>query len=219
MKINHKYNNILSSYSVIEKEEIEKLFKLNEYFILLKNIDIRNGYLLKYNYNITFREKYPQIFAEKHNSKETIVDDSKYLSCNGNKESYVEILIYHFMKEQFFLFWHANYKDDYILINKNDINYIIEILYDIDFKNSQLMDNKPYRYVPLLSIELQKNLDKLNPEPNVIFVGDYAIVSIYRFTKWGGVYNEKYKISRKYPHILERMYQKNVIKVDYNVQY
>ena len=108
---------------------------------------------------------------------------------------------------QFYLAWHANYNDSTIVTTTNDMERIIAEIDKDDFGTP-------------LTAEQKSAARKADLAPRVTWSDEkVAEVSVVLFSKWGGLYRITRRISRAYPHVVEKTEIEEVVNYDCGVMF
>ena len=175
-------------------------FNINEYFKVLPNLSMEEGYVLDWVYDYNGSGGQPIIYARAESQKpyanyeEYAMDEQSgafedKIRIDGTEEGFFEYVVLQVVGGQFYLFWHANYNDWEIVCTPDKLDEIIE-----DRTNSSFGIN--------MLPEIAKEAKKLDCKPVIEFKDDTATVSVLVFTKWGGFKRLTYTIKQEYPHTI-----------------
>jgi hypothetical protein len=191
---------------------------INQYFDVLTQISMREGYTLDYVYQSDDLGGYPLPYArpleqEPYASPADIPDNTELpdfrdqLEVQDTAQGYFEYVVLDIMADQFYLYWHANYNDYEIVCDRDEVNSIVEEVSSGNFGYA-------------MSLTQQARARALrNIEPTVSLQEGVAIVQFITFTKWGGFYRESYTIDRSFPHTIIDVSQDNVVPYDCGVAF
>ncbi len=193
-------------------------FDANQYFDALTHVSMRDGYALDYVYQRDSLGGYPLLYARPVDQatyastadipeNTNLQDFREYLEVEDTEQGYFEYVVMDLMANQFYLFWHANYNDTFIVCNRQQIYDIVTQVSSGDFGN--VMDSAQQRQA--------RNLKNIMPV--VLLRGDTAVVEFVTFTKWGGFYRLIYTISREVPHQIINIEKENILPYDCGVMF
>jgi len=204
----------------------EGSFEINEYFTVLTNIEMEDGWVLDYVFYDYYWGSNPIIYVREGNrepfknyveyanaKKAGAVAPNQYelvriikdldngvyenkIKINGTKEGFFEYVVLQELGGQFYLSWHSLYHDTRIICDPIRIDDIVR-----DIENKNLVE---------ITADVLEQARSLNYEPVITFQDDLVKVSIMIFTKWGGFERVTYTIEREYPHNIVDI-QKEVI--------
>jgi hypothetical protein len=193
-------------------------FDVNQYFNALTYISMREGYALDYVYQIDNLGGYPLLYARPvdqvpYASTADIpqniewTDFQEYLDVQDTEQGYFEYVVMDIMADQFYLFWHANYNDTYIVCNRQQVYDIVAQINSGELGNT--LD--PAQQTQARTLR--------NILPVVNLTGATAVVEIVTFTKWGGFYRLTYTISREAPYKIIDIEKENILPYDCGVMF
>ncbi len=155
-------------------DDLPEKFNAERYFDQLNRLRMAEGYALDYAYHVDIGGGYPLLYARHRenrklidhydfeevfgSSTDTTVAINAYMNqirTDGSREGFIQLTVLRLIGEQFYLYWHAHYKDTMVLSR-----------------------------IPAW----------------VSFSSDQVAVSLFVFTKWGGVELYTMKVKRNYPH-------------------
>ena len=191
-------------------------FDVNQYFSALTRISMRDGYILDYVYQLDNLGGYPLLYARPADQAPyasigdipqglELTDFQEYLDVEDTEQGYFEYVVMDIMSDQFYLFWHANYNDSYIVCNRQQVYDIVAQIDSGELGNVMEPDQRN-------EARALKNIT-----PVVLLTGDTAVMEIVTFTKWGGFYRLTYTISREAPHTIIEIKQENILPYDCGV--
>jgi hypothetical protein len=193
-------------------------FDVNQYFNALSHVSMREGYTLDYVYQNDSLGGYPLLYARPVDQvsyvsiadipeNQELPDFEEYLDIEDTERGYFEYVVMDIMANQFYLYWHANYNDTYIVCNRQQIYDIVAQINSGELGNT--MDSAQQAEARILR----------NIMPIVRLTGDTAVVEIVTFTKWGGFYRSTYTISREVPHKIMEIKQENILPYDCGISF
>jgi hypothetical protein len=193
-------------------------FDVNQYFSALSHISMREGYTLDYVYQNDSLGGFPLLYARPVDQISyasiadipeglELPDFQEYLEIEDTEQGYFEYVVMDIMANQFYLFWHANYNDTYIVCNRQQIYDIVTQINSGELGNT--MD--PAQQTKARTLR--------NILPVVQLTGDTAVVEIVTFTKWGGFYRLIYTISRETPHKIMDIKEENILPYDCGIAF
>lgn len=191
-------------------------FDVNQYFKAFTHISMQEGYALDYVYQKDPLGGYPLLYPRPVDQipyastadipeRTEWPDFREYLDVEDTEQGYFEYVIMDIMVNQFYLFWHANYNDTYIVCNRRQLYDIVTQVSSGEFGNAM----EPAQQAEARTLR--------NILPVVSLAGDTAVVEIVTFTKWGGFYRLTYTISREVPHEIIDIQQENILPYDCGV--
>lgn len=185
-------------------------FDPNTYFDVLKQLRMADGFVLDYAYSYCSSGAEPRLYARRKDSTRVMTRRDAgewsassqlitYLVADGSPESFIELVAFHHMASQFYLYWHAGYKDVSILTRPMLI----------DPANPEESDIDPTE----LTQEQIDGFHRLSAAPSATLTGDVAIVDYCRFSDFSGLTRVRASYRRQATHLL---YDVEVIgEVDY----
>jgi hypothetical protein len=185
-------------------------FDVNAYFSVLDHLSVQPGYVLDYAYDYNGSGGSPVIYAKPEDQDPYLTFSEYYADTIGNRtwEEWFEVsrleymdhiqvddteagffqyVVLRKMGTQFYLVWHANYNDDRIICDQGLLEELVASLAEPEFGLA-------------LSPELQDQARALDLEPRVEIGEDTVEVRVVIFTMWGGFIEERYAITRSFPH-------------------
>ncbi|MDD3149027.1 MAG: hypothetical protein PHD82_17170 [Candidatus Riflebacteria bacterium] len=157
-------------------DDVKNKFDIERYFDYFNRLKMAEGYSLDYAYYLDFGSGFPLLYArparkpklEDHyefqeeygqlNEPGTVAKAYiDHIRTDGSREGFIQLAALLLVGEQFYLYWHAHYKD------------------------TQILSRLPSW---------------------VSFSADQVAVTLFTFTKWGGLYLHTVKFKRLYPHSL-----------------
>lgn len=193
-------------------------FDANEYFTVLTNLSMQEGYALDYIYPVDFLGSYPILAARPvdlppYASPEDLPSDPglteylNYVEIEDIEQGYFEFVSLYIMANQFYLVWHANYNDFEIVCNRDAVDEISEQInsggFGLEFDTEQKAQIRAMTSI----------------EPLVKLTDATAVVEIIAFTKWGGFYRMTYTIDRVFPHEIIDIQEENVVPYDCGIMF
>ena len=192
-------------------------FDVNEYFTVLPNLSMQNGYTLDYVFFGDSMGGFPTLAARPtdlppYETQENIPDPDlenywKYIDIQDNEQGYFEFIALTSLAGQFYLVWHANYYDTQIVCGQNAVDAIVAERNTGDF--GMEFDNEQMRQIRALN----------NIEPLVKLTDATAIIEVITFTKWGGFFRRTYTIDRAFPHEIIDSQEENLVPYDCGIMF
>lgn len=189
-------------------------FDPNLYFDLFDHLSLNDGYTLEYVYFGDHLGGKPLLYAlpdgqipyqdyesylnsigdevtdeRSYNTLNHAYDFLNYIELDDTEESYLQMIIFALLADQFYLSWHALYNDTQVLCAATDY----------DFVHQEIESYNHLETIPEDMPGAAHNIDYL---PTVTKEDDKAIVSFILFTKWGGFFRQSFSIARTYPHTI-----------------
>lgn len=200
---------------LIEPDDLEAIvrkFDVNRYFEILDYLSVEDGYYLSHLYFSDLAGGEPVLYAvpvgsdpiysykaykeyitngttlEETISLRNISDDYlNHIVVEDTPEGFFQYAVLYELGDQFQLRWHANYDDDIILCDSNDLELVRTALENFRVASTRA-DIQIFRaYL-------------LNLSPYVVMGRDTVSVSLITFTKWGGFEEKNYTFARSFPH-------------------
>ena len=180
-------------------------FDINQYFTVLKHLNMEPGYALDYVYLLSGNGGRPVIYARGADS-EPFSTYSDFLAAkgtgqrddpmasgdkvpgeriwtDGTAEGFFEWVVLQIIGGQFYLFWHAGYDDVKVICDTAAFESLV----------SELARSEP------LSPEAEREARRIDFTPTVRFEDTQVTVRVVTFTKWGGFAEQTYTLSREPP--------------------
>jgi hypothetical protein len=187
-------------------------FDINDYFQVLPNLSMQQGYTLDYVLIPDSLGSFPLIAArptdqaaystEADIKEQGVRDYWKYVEINDVEQGYFEFTTFYILSSEFYLVWHANYHDAEVVCDREAVDAIVAERETGDFGAS--FDKEQMKQIKALQ----------NIEPLVKLTGTNAVVEVIIFSKWGGFYRMTYTISRSFPHEILDIQQENLVPYD-----
>lgn len=193
-------------------------FDVNEYFDVLRNLSMQEGYALDYVFLSDFLGSFPLLAARPTNlppytSSTDLSDGSdltdywKYIEVRDTEQGYFEYASFLIMANQFYLVWHANYNDTEIICNREAVDAIVAERNTGNF--GMEFDREQMRLIRVMN----------NIEPLIKLTDSTAIVEMVTFSKWGGFYRMTYTIDRNFPHRIIDTKEENIVPYDCGIMF
>ena len=205
-----KYLKFPNHYSNGDYSRADTDFDPNQYFKLFTHLKMSPGYVLDYLMFADTLGGKPLLYARKSEDKPFTNDDEFLKSINdqstdqrtlgplkhsqdylqkiildGTPESYYQFEILSFLGDQFYLSWHANYKDDKLICDGNDLQVIEPDLKDFN-------------------LELPQNVveaaQKMDPQSAIIISEKTVTIRFITFSKWGGFSENLMVLNKQAPY-------------------
>ncbi len=117
-------------------------------------------------------------------------DYLKFLRSDDTSAGYFQYVAMATMGNQFYLWWHGLYNDFRILCSYQDLE---EVQKQLAAWGSEGLN---------IPAEVMEKASKINFAPTVHLTADSAVVRVVGFSKWGGLIEEYFTLSRQFPHNL-----------------
>ena len=89
------------------------------------------------------------------------------------------------MGGQFYLWWHANYDDIRVVVERDTLEALLAS------KN---------QFGEVLPLAVRQEAGSLDPTPSVEIQAEIVQVKVLVFTNWGGFIRKAYTLQREFPH-------------------
>lgn len=193
-------------------------FDVNDYFSVLPNISMQEGYVLDYVFLGDSLGSFPLLAARPVDQSpyKASTDVSQgsdltnywnYIEIKDVEQGYFEFASFLIMADQFYLVWHANYDDTDVVCSREAVDAIVAERKTGDF-------GMPFNKDQTKQIKALQNI-----EPLVNLTGSTAIVEIVTFSKWGGFYRMTYTIDRTFPHTIINVQEENLVPYDCGIMF
>jgi hypothetical protein len=193
-------------------------FDVMKYFTVLDHLSMEPGYSLDYVYHYDGMGGYPILYAypteqspfateADFEAAEWSSDYLEHVMVEDTPEGYFQLAQLATTGNQFYLDWHANYNDDWIICDKAGVRSMMENL------------SKSTMAAPIPFLTRIRATFLSDVEPVVILDGNTAIVKVVTFTKWGGFYLRTFTISRSMPHTILDVGENNILPYDCGVMF
>ncbi len=186
-------------------------FDPNEYFKIYTHLNMQPGYKLDYVYFADDLGGKPVLYARQSNTPpyktyadllesygEQVSGERSYsqlghafdylgkVEIDQSPESYFQFTVLALLGDQFYLFWHGLYNDTEILCDPGDLKLVEgDLGFDLN-----------------LPADVLENARKIDFTPAIRMDATSVTVRFVTFTKWGGFYENIYKMDRRDPFIL-----------------
>lgn len=117
-------------------------------------------------------------------------DYLQFLRSDDTSAGYFQYVAMATMGNQFYLWWHGLYNDFQILCSYEDLQGVQKQLAAWGSEGLNI------------PAEVMEKASKINYTPTVHLTADSAVVRVVGFSKWGGVIEEYFTLSRTFPHNL-----------------
>ena len=188
-------------------------FDVNRYFTVLDHLSMEPGYTLDYVYCYDgsgfagFPKLYarPDVIPTKSATTDTppTGDQPWYLTCSdvggsadsylahvqvdGTEEGFFQFAVLRLMGGQFYLHWHAGYRDTAVVCDRETVESII---------SDDGISGQPF------SAEQKQAARAIDPAPVVEMEDDVVTVKVVVFSKWGGFERATFRINRSFPYAI-----------------
>jgi len=182
-------------------------FDPNSYFDVLTHLKMEPGYVLDYIYFGDSVGGKPLIYARKADAApfktydellesfgEKVTDERSYKLLNhafdflykvqidNTPESYLEYVFLAFLGDQFYLNWHAAYSDQIVLCSADSMKYV---------------DQEMEGFGQEFPEEVAAGISIIDFTPRLLDDGNIITIRFVTFSKWGGFYENVYKIDKE----------------------
>ncbi|MFH1447163.1 MAG: hypothetical protein ABIG43_07140 [Chloroflexota bacterium] len=202
-------------------------FDIMTVFDVLDHIRMAEGYQLAYVYIYDSMGSYPRLYV--HSTDEApYTTASEYYAerpeCSSRKDAppqcehmqyivtdssemgYLQWILMYVMGRQFYLDWHANYNDTTLVATYEALDRIVTKHLD-----------KSMGY-PMSKVQIEK-ARTIDPTPQITIGDETVAVRVVWFTKWGGFFETRHKLSRTFPHTILETSSKILLDYDCGVMY
>lgn len=141
-------------------------------------------------------------------------DSVNYLNSiliKDDKMGYFQFVIFALVGDGYCTFGHSNYGEMSIITSKKQLKELTELENDFYYKFSSKEKNGNAEQDSIFDIGVFGNLtmDKesvlqIDPTPEVILSSEEASIKIVTLSPWLGFLERTFKVSRRFPHILEQ---------------
>jgi len=184
-------------------------FDPNSYFQVFKHLSIKPGYTLDFVYFADDWGGKPLVYARKITDapftnyeeflgsyNEGLTGEQSYAQLNHafdyleqiqvdkTPESYYEFIVLAFLGDQFYLQWHGMYRDQKIICDINDMQYVYAELDSFELEFPQ---------------DTKNNIERIDFDSRLLINGDTVSVRIVAFSKWGGFWENIYVMDKENP--------------------
>jgi len=191
------------------------------YFTVLRHISLPEGYLLDYVYIYTRLGGRPQLYLRKWaeprfelyadyeksfqdpaHQREAEEKLSSRLQLDGSLQGFFELIVFHCLKDHFYLRWHDYYRETKILTSRSDLEEIVSSL------EKTSLDER-------FTAEQKEQSLRIDATPHVRFLDDdTAEVAVVTFSEWGGFSRLRWHVARDYPHTITRTGFERLVEYD-----
>ena len=219
---------------------LDNEFDPMNYFKILKNIRIEPGLVLDYIFFydtaggtplLYTRNSYSKPFTTLEQYKDSLNVELPEMSMKpkqlfydklfieDSKDGYFEFAIIKIMGGQFYQYWHSLYNDTTIVCNISAAKRLLKEMYDEAIRFNELSRGSSYLNVDTLNKHTDEyykailnDIERIDFEPKIALFSDTALIKVIVFSKFGGLFEKTFLISRKYPH---EIIQDNTIRILY----
>jgi len=110
------------------------------------------------------------------------------------------------MGGQFYLAWHCNYNDRFIVCDRAGLRGIIDALSVSGWHTKPTDDMITAAYA-------------LDLTPRVVMGDSTVSVSVSGFTNWGGLFREEYVFHRHFPHLVDTAFYRSEVNYDCGIMF
>jgi len=195
-------------------------FDANQYFSVLDQLSLQEGFVLDYLYYPGQIGGEPILYPRRSDqpayqtyAELTEAEGDQYtlrssafhtsIQVDDSEAGFLQFVILRVMGNQFYQYWHAKYNDYKVICN------------DESLKAALLGESDN----PRMSIWVKWRARRLRPEPQVVMGDDKVQVKIVIFTAWGGFLQRTYTISRQFPHTIIDEQKKILVPYDCGALY
>jgi len=137
------------------------------------------------------------------------IDYLEHIEIDDTAEGYFQFVALSIMGDQFDLSWHGGYNDTKIVCDQKGLESVLK-------ETAVLLSN----FDDKVPENVRQAAQKIDFEPKVEFLDETTvIVRIVTYSKWGGFVEEKYTISRKFPHTIIDWKTETLVEYDCGVRY
>ncbi len=189
-------------------------FDINQYFTVLRHLNMQPGYTLDYVYRYDSSGASPIIYARRADQEQLATYEdyraatgvstaSERIYGDGTPEAYFEWVVFQIMGGQFYLFWHAAYDDALVICDHSGLDARMAWGTGISaFSAAMIAEAHNIDFTPTIQIQ-----------------GTQVVVRVVTFTQWGGFIERTYTLSRDPPLSIinhaERVLLKNDVAITY----
>jgi hypothetical protein len=201
-------------------------FNVNQYFSVLPNLTMEDGYVLDYVYLYSGNGGKPFVYA-RQKAQESFDSYEKYsenvkdsistinpsiafssvmrgtpvvfvskIKVDGTPEGFFEYIVLQMLGGQFYLWWHAGYYDVNIICDSSKLD---------DLAGPTISSSE----IPMDILQKARQLDF---QPVIEIIEQTVNVKIIVFTKWGGFIRLTITINREYPHSIISIQQEQLVE-------
>jgi hypothetical protein len=183
-------------------------FNLMQIFEFLDHLSMIPGYQLDYSYSYQSSfEGHPTLYACKSPFYGTPDNTNcqggglRYVVADGSDLGYLQWLLLIEMGDQFYLYWHAMYKDKLLVATEEGLEAILLEIED--------------------SLDAQQKIQARQIDPTPYFLYDEETVKIRAvwFTKFGGFFETYYRINKDHPHTTYEIETNPLLEYDCGIMY
>lgn len=183
-------------------------FDLMQIFEFLDHLSMTPGYELAYSYfyQSSF-EGHPTLYACESpffgtpDSTNCQKGGLGYVVTDGSEQGYLQWLLLLEMGDQFYLYWHAAYKDRLLVSTEEGLE---AILLEIDDS---------------LNAKQKIQAQQIDPTPYFLFDEETVKIRAVWFTKFGGFFETYYRINKDHPHITYEIETNLLLEYDCDIMY
>jgi hypothetical protein len=219
------------TYAPYEHDAARKLFDVNAYFTILNHLKVNDRFQLDYIYCALPRYGRPYIYKRNKGSAPfetrtacSILDDIKWQSdavdqmstrfmgavdADGTPESFIQFAILYLIGDHFFLFDHAGYNDDEVILSKLKMDEVLNA--KLPFGKKVLPDDVK---AEAMKIDVTPTIEE-GKEHDMIHV----TVKVITFSKWRGFQRRSFVFNKELRNYLESTKTETIVPYDIGVRF
>lgn len=200
-------------------------FDIMSVFDILDRMSVLEGYRLAYVYHYDGMGGYPVFYAYEDGTqpyisleefqsaqpdcfgdspRPTHCDILTYLEADGSDLGYLQLLLFDEMKGQFYLYWHAAYRDTRFVATPEALDSLL----------TQISDP----FIPLTNTQ-ERQARQIDLTPQVIIGTETVEIRAVWFTMWGGFFESRYVLNKDHPHLILEFEDINLIEYDCGIMF
>jgi hypothetical protein len=184
-------------------------FKIMRIFEFLDHLSMLPGYQLAYSYyyQSSFAGN-PTLYACEApfygtpDSTNCHRNHLYYVVTDGSELGYLQFILLYVMGDQFYIYWHADYGKDKLLVATDEALTAILLEIEDSFNDQQIA---------------QAGL--IDPQPRVAIGEDTVTIRVVWFTKFGGIFESTYQVNKDHPHTTKMLETNSLLEYDCGIMY
>jgi hypothetical protein len=125
-----------------------------------------------------------------------------YVVTDGSELGYLQFILLYVMGDQFYIYWHADYGKDKLLVATDEALSKILLRIEDDLDEQQ---------------KAQAGL--IDPQPRVLIGEDTVTIRVVWFTKFGGFFETTYQVNKDQPHTTKMLETNSLLEYDCGIMY
>lgn len=151
---------------------------------------------------VEFASAWPECLDRAQNLPQC--DVLTYIETDGSQLGYLQLVLFDAMSTQFYLYWHASYRDRRFIATQAALDATVEKISD--------------PLIPLTRAQVRQ-AQRIDLTPRVVVGEETVEIRAIGFTKWGGFFQTDYVLSKDHPNLILESKRENLIEYDCGIMF